>query len=170
MKKFIWVFVIIFLGAFLAAGTLWAQSFMPGKWTITMVTQIEGMDEEMAQAAELMKGMTPEQKAMMNQMMGGLDLQMDVGPEGMTTTFTQCLNEANPVPDLKETKGCEMTYESEGNETSFKAVCPESTVTGKVLYKETTMSGDIVSQQMVDGKQTTANIKMTGQYVGPCRE
>jgi len=170
MKKFVGVLVVIFAGTLIWAGGLWAEDFMAGEWTITMVTKIEGMEREMAQVAAMMETMPPEQKAMMDQMMGGLNIQMDVGREGMTTTFTQCLSEENPVPDLKETHGCEMTHTTEGNKTTFQAVCPTSTLAGEITYKKSTMNGVIATRQMIDGKETNATITMTGQYIGPCSE
>ena len=173
MKKCIWIFVVVCMVAFMGAGALWAQSFMPGRWTITMVTQIEGMEEQIAQAAVIMQSLSPEEKAMMGnmtRMIGGLDIEMDLSKDGMITTITECLTEKNPVPNLKEVSSCQMTQNTNGNTTNFEAVCPQGTVAGHINYKKSTMTGQMTSRQKVNGKDTNANITMTGHYVGPCKE
>jgi hypothetical protein len=169
MKKVLKSALIAISFCVFAAGAN-AQQFKEGKWTITMVTKMDGMEEEMAEAMAAMDDMSAEEKAMMQQMMGSMNMQMDVAGGAMTATVTQCMTQQEPVPALEgqEDKDCETEHSVTGSTVKFNVVCPDSAATGEMTYTENTMSGKISSQQMMDGQMTEATITMDGQYVGPC--
>jgi len=145
------------------AGIANAQNIKEGKWTMTMVTQMAGMEEEMAD-------MTEEDKAMMGQMMGamgskmGMDMKMGFGAGGMTTTVTQCMTKDDPVPESKQNKACKSTHSTKGNTVSFTTSCPDGDSTGKITYQNDSMKG-IINSHSAGGDAT---IEISGKYVGPC--
>lgn len=139
------------------AGSAQAQSIKEGKWAMTMVTKMAGMDEEMAGA---MADMSEEEKAMMQQMMGGMGVSM--GPEGMTSTITRCLTNAEPVPE--EDPGCKSAHSVKGNTVHFTSTCPDSQAKGEITYHNDSMNG-VIHSQSAEGEAT---IQISGKYVGPC--
>lgn len=173
MKKFTLSMIFVFAGMLVFAAGLKAQSFKEGKWTMTMVTTMEGaMGEEYKQAMAELENMPPEQKAMMQQMMGATNVQMNVGSEGITTTITQCLSGENPVPDMNEegNADCRVTHTTSGNTVNFKVTCKGNESTGKMTYDGDRMNGVIKSHQITDGQKTDVTIKVSGQYLGPCSD
>ena len=167
MKKIILIAVIVVASAVFAVGVR-AEGIKEGKWEFTMTTKMEGMGEEYDKAMKEMENMPPEQAAMMKQMMGNMNMQMDAGSQGITTTHTQCISNQNPVPSVDDTENCQQTHSIDGNAINFEVVCDKSSSTGHVTYNDETMEGQIQSHQMADGKDVNATIEITGQYVGPC--
>jgi hypothetical protein len=157
------------VGAILfAQGAASAADFKEGKWTLTTVIEVPGMADEMAQMQKEMEGMSPEEKAMMEKMMGGMGMKLgfDKGGKGMTTTITQCLTNDDPVPQSSEGKLCDETHEIKGNTVYFEAECSDSYSKGEVTYRNDKMSGNIQTKQNSTGEEI--NIKITGEYAGPC--
>ena len=165
MKKFILAMVVVSAGAVIFVGGLRAASIKEGKWSMTMTTKMAGMDQESAEAMKEMENMSPEDKAMMKQMMGGMNIHADGGGMGMTTTVTKCLTNQDPVPERDEDKDCQKTHSIDGDTVNFEVVCDDSKSTGQVTYKDDSMNGTINSQA-ADG--TGVTIEINGQYVGPC--
>ena len=169
MKKIILTAVMLFAGIVIFSAGANAQGIKEGKWSMTMVTKMEGaQSEEMAQAMKEMENMSAEDKAMMQQMMGGMNIQMGAGGAGMTTTITQCLTNENPVPENNTKENCRETHSMEGSTVKFEEVCDDSKSTGEVTYDNDSMQGMIKSEQTENGQVTNAAIELTGQYVGPC--
>ena len=104
----------------------------------------------------------PEEKAMMQQMMGGTGMNAN----GMTTTIAQCITNDNPVPETQE--NCRQTHTQSGNTVNFETVCADSTSTGQVTYDGNSMRGTVNSHATVAGRETNSTIEITGQYIGPC--
>ena len=170
MKKFILAMGVVSVGVVTFVIGLRAQGIKEGKWSMTMVTKMEGMEQDSAAAMKEMENMSPEDKAMMQQMMGNMNIKMNGNSAGITTTITKCVSNQNPVPDMNNSEGCKETHSMDGNTVSFEVVCKESTSTGQVTYKDDSMEGVVKSHQMVDGKETNATIEISGKYVGPCSE
>lgn len=170
MKKSILTIGVVLAGLVVSLVGVRAQGVKEGKWSMTMLTKTEGMSSDMNDAMKEMESMPPEQKAMMEQMMGQMNLQMNATAQGMTTTITQCISNANPVPEMNKNsdEDCEETHSMDGNTVSFKVVCRESDASGQMTYHDDSMQGLIQSRQMVDGRETNTTIEIRGKYLGPC--
>ncbi|MDP2653746.1 MAG: DUF3617 family protein [Candidatus Omnitrophota bacterium] len=168
MKKLILAMAVVAVGSLVFAAGLRAEGVREGKWSMTMVTTMGGMNQEATEAMESMENMSPDEKAMMEKMMGGMKLQAAGSAVGMTTTTTQCITNDNPVPDADATEDCQTTHTMDGNTVKFESVCKDSTSTGEITYQEDSMNGWIKSHQTVDGNETDVTIEISGQYVGPC--
>ena len=135
-----------------------------GKWSMSITTKVVGMDKQMAEAQEAMANMSAEEKAMVQQMTGGMGMQMGGG--GMTITTTKCLTNDDPVPSVNEDQDCESTHTVDGNNLTFEETCPDSHSTGEITYQNETMTGVVQSES----KGESATIEISGEYVGPCEE
>lgn len=165
------IFTAVVSLGFLFSAAANAAAIKDGQWSMTMVIRAEGMDEQMAEAQKQMESMSPEEKAMMGQMMGGMGMQMggqSGGGMGMTITNTQCITNDNPVPKGEDEEGCEKTHNFRGNTLHFETVCKDSHSKGKITYKNTSMKGTIETTKTVKGKAEAATIDISGEYVGPC--
>ena len=168
MKKIILTAGIIFAGVVMFAVGARAEGVKEGKWSMTMVTKMEGMGNEAAQAMKEMENMPPEDAAMMKQMMGKMNIQMDASSQGITTTVTQCVSNQNPVPEMNSKENCKETHSIDGSTVKFQTVCDDSDSSGQVTYKDDSMEGVVKSHQREDGKKMDATIEISGKYLGPC--
>ena len=164
---------MLVLGASLAvvvcAGTARAaQGIKEGQWSMTMTIQADGMGDEAAQAAKEMEKMSPEDRAMMQQMMGGMKMGGGAQGTGMTVQSSQCMTNDHPVPTQDEQKDCQETHSITGNAVHFDVVCKDSTSSGDVTYHNDSMTGHITSTRREHGRETTSTIDLHGQYEGPC--
>ena len=171
MKKSI--LVLLCCSAFIVFATaVRAEEIKEGKWSMTMVTKMEGMPPEAAQAMKEMENMPPEAMAMMKKMSGKMNFQMAGDAQGITTTVTQCVTNKNPVPDAKMPEKCQQTHTINGNTVNFQVSCNAKDTqidsTGQVTYKGDTMQGNIKSRQVINGKSMDAAIQINGKYLGPC--
>ncbi len=160
-------FAMYVMAAVFAIGAK-AEGVKAGEWSMTMETNVEGMSEEMNEAMKAMENMSAEEKAMMQEMMGNMNMQMGAGNQGITTTITQCVSSDNPVPAMENDEDCEETHTIDGNTVKFEMVCKSSKSTGAVTYNDDAMEGQIQSQQIENGKEVNATIELSGQYLGPC--
>lgn len=168
MKGTIFAAGVVTVGILMLAGGANAGGMKEGKWSMTTVIKMDGTDNEMTKAQKEMENMSPEDKAMMESMMGGMGMKMGVQGGGMSTTITKCLTNDNPVPETENQKNCKETHSVRGNTVHFETTCTNSHSTGEVTYKNDTMKGLIKSTQIEKGKETTSTIDISGQYVGPC--
>lgn len=168
MKNPILAAAIVFAGLAVSVSGAGAQGIKEGKWTMTMVTKMDGMGDEAAAAMKEMDNMSPEDKAMMQKMMGGMNVHMAGAGAGMSTSVTKCVTNENPAPDATAEEGCRQTHSISGNTVNFETVCTDSKSTGQMTYSGDSMTGHIKSHQTVDGQATDTTIEVTGQYVGPC--
>jgi hypothetical protein len=165
MKNFIVTAVAVVAAAFVVAGGAEAD-IKEGEWSMTTVIHMPGMDAEMAEAETAMAEMSEDERAMMEQMMGGM--KMGAGAGGMSTTITQCISNANPVPEASNEEDCESTHTVRGNTVNFETVCETSRSTGHVTYSNNNMSGNIQSVTTENGQEENVTIDISGEYLGPC--
>ena len=102
MKNFMLSAIILSAGLAVFTDGAQAQGIKEGQWSMSMTTQMEGMDDEAAEAMEAMKNMSPEEKAMMEQMMGSMGMAAMMGAGRMTTTLSTCITNDDPVPQAEE--------------------------------------------------------------------
>ena len=168
MKKFIFAMVVVSAGAVIFVSGLRAEGIKEGKWSMTTVIRMEGMDDQASEAMAEMEKMSPAEKAMMEKMMGGMGTKMGAQGGGMSMTRTQCITNDNPVPEAEDEEDCQQTHTMKGNTVNFEVTCDDSHSTGQVTYRNDSMKGSIKSTQTENGKETTSTIDISGQYVGPC--
>ena len=145
-----------------------AEGMKEGQWSMTMTIQADGMGEEGAKAMQEMEQMPPEQKAMMQQMMGRMKMGVAAQGMGMAITSSQCMTNAHPVPQRDDEKDCQETHAIKGNAVHFDVVCDDSRSSGEVTYDNDSMTGHIKSTRREHGRETTSTIGIRGQYEGPC--
>jgi hypothetical protein len=156
------------VGVFFFAGMAHAANIKEGKWSMTTTMHMDGMDNQMAQAQKEMESMSPEDKAMMEQMMGGMGMKMGGPAGGITTTTTQCITNDNPVPEASSEDNCTETHNIKGNTVNFDVHCDTSRSTGKVTYNNESMKGTIDASQTENGQERKMKIDINGKYMGPC--
>lgn len=157
--------VMMVFGILICSGTAMA-AIQEGEWSMTTVVKVGG--EEAAQAMKEMENMSPEDKAMMQQMMGGnMNMGAMMGGAGISSTIKQCLTNENPVPQANE-EDCQTTHTMNGNTLHFESVCPSGRSTGDVTYNNNSMTGTIKSTQTEKGQTHDVTIDISGEYVGPC--
>jgi hypothetical protein len=169
MKKFFGAVLMCFALAVIFTGRASADGIKEGKWTMTMVTKMEGLSPEAAAAMKQMENMPPEAAAMMQKM----NVHIGAGAGGgISTTVTQCITNQNPVPKSKRTEDCQETHDRSGNTVNFHMTCNKQDMqmesTGHVTYSGDSMEGQIKSHQVAQGRNMDATIDITGQYLGPC--
>ena len=168
MKGTIFTAGVATVGILILASGANASAIKEGKWSMTTTIKMDGMGDEMDKAQTEMENMSPEDKAMMENMMGGMGMKMGAQGGGMSTTITQCLTNDNPVPDANNQEDCEQTHSINGNTVNFEVVCETSRSTGQVTYNNDNMQGSITSTSTENGHETTSTIDISGEYVGPC--
>ncbi len=167
MKSVIFT-AVVSLGVLFSAGAD-AAAIKDGQWSMTTNIRVEGMDDQMAEAQKEMENMSEEDRAMMENMMGGMGMKMGgPGGMGMSVTSKQCITNDNPVPKSAEDEDCEDTHSFRGNTLHFESVCKDSRSTGTITYRNTSMNGTIETVKIVQGKEEKATIDISGKYVGPC--
>lgn len=167
MKKII-LTAIMSMGVLFYGLDAMAAAIKEGEWSMTTTIHMDGMDEQAAEAMQEMENMSPEEKAMMERMMGGMKMGPGANGMGMSTTVSQCLTNDNPVPEAPGQEDCTQTHSVDGNTVSFETICPDSHSTGQVTYSNKSMNGTIQSTTMEDGVEKTMTIDINGEYVGPC--
>ncbi len=155
--------VIAVLGVFVLGTSDARAEVREGKWTMSTVIKATGMEE----AAAEMQNMAPEDKAMMQKMMGNMNVNMGAGGGGMQTTITRCLTNDSPVPQMNGQEDCQTKHSITGNTVHFETVCKDSTSTGDITYQQDSMRGTIQSHATAPGEHD-ATIEISGQYLGPC--
>jgi len=166
MKSAVVVAGVALVGMLVCVSGAQAAGIKEGQWSMTMTIQADGMGQEAAAAMKEMDNMPPEQKAMMQQMMG--KMHMGASGQGMTISASQCITNAHPVPQREEQKGCHETHAIKGNTVHFDVVCADSTSSGNVTYDNDAMNGRMTSTHTEHGRQMTSTIDVRGHYEGPC--
>ncbi|OGX30659.1 MAG: hypothetical protein A2787_05800 [Omnitrophica WOR_2 bacterium RIFCSPHIGHO2_01_FULL_48_9] len=170
MKKIIFVAGVLSIGILFFTSAAGAAAIKEGQWSMTTVIRMEGMDDKAAEAMKEMENMSPEEKAMMESMMGGMGMKMGVQGGGISTTMTQCITNDDPVPEADNKENCKQTHTVKGNTVNFEVVCDNSRSTGSVTYKNDSMQGTIQSTQVEKGQEKKVTLDISGEYVGPCTE
>lgn len=132
MKKTIFATAVVSVGILFFTTGAKAGNIKEGKWSMTTVIHMDGADDQMAEAQEEMDNMSPEDKAMMQKMMGGMEMKTGGKGGGMGITSTQCLTNDNPVPEASNEDNCEQTHKIKGNTVHFEITCADSHSTGDV--------------------------------------
>ena len=166
MKNALWLMVAA-VGTVIFAISVSAAGIKEGTWSMSMTIQAGGVGDEAAQAKKEMDKMSPEDRAMMQQMMGNMGMGMS--GQGMTMNTSQCMTNDNPVPRRDDEKDCQETHSITGNSVHFDVVCKDSTSSGEVTYHNDSMTGHITSTRREHGRETTSTIDLHGQYEGPCQ-
>jgi Protein of unknown function (DUF3617) len=167
--------ISIILGLFLvciSVSPAKADGFKAGKWSMTMVTHMDSMSPEMAQAMQQMQNMPPQVQAMMQ----AHHVQMGANGQDMAITVTNCLTDQNPVPkyknDAKMNSYCQQTHDFQGNTVHFHMNCNHSNFqmdsSGSMTYEGDSVHGHIKSHEVEDGQPMDSSITITGQYLGAC--
>ncbi len=143
-----------------------AQGIKEGRWSMSMTVQADGMGDEASKAMKEMENMPPGQRAMMQKMMGGMNI--GVSGQGMTMKSSQCITNDKPVPKRDDQSNCQETHSTKGNTVSFEMVCPDSKSNGLVTYQNDSMKGTIKTTKTEHGKPTNVTVDISGQYEGPC--
>ena len=167
--------ILIILGLFLMCISIVpakAEDFKEGKWSMTMVTHMDNMPPEMAEAMQQMQNLPPQVQAMMK----ARNVQMSGNGQDMTITVTHCLTRQNPVPhytkDSKMDSYCQQTHDIQGNTVNFHTTCNHDDFqmdsTGSMTYTGDSMQGHIKTHQVAGGKPMDSTINITGQYLGTC--
>jgi hypothetical protein len=169
MKKFVLALAVCGVLAFAFNVRADADGIKEGKWTMTMVTKMDGLSPEAADAMKQMQNLPPEAAAMMQRM------NVHVGAAdggGISTTVTQCITNQNPVPKSKMAEDCQETHDKSGDTINFHMTCnkPDFQMdsTGHVTYTGSSMEGQIKSHQVAQGRDMNSTIDISGQYLGPC--
>lgn len=172
MKNVMRILSVVVLSAGLMAVTAHAADtgIQAGKWQVTTVTKVKGMDEEFKAAKEQMEKMPPAEKAKMDKMMGTMGVHMDNAANALTTTATQCMSSKDPVPNISINQKCHVTHKKDGNTVHFKVTCPDSDATGTVHYQGKMMKGTVHSKQIVKDKVAEVTMQLSGKYLGPCTQ
>lgn len=96
-----------------------------------------------------------------------------MGPNGMLSTFTQCVSKGDWIPrEQKGAEQCKVTrQEQSGNTMKWETVCttPQGQVTGQgvATYQDTSMQATMkMSATGREGFAMTTRIK--GRYLGAC--
>ena len=143
----------LMIPSFIFVSAAKADGFKEGQWKMTMVTHMDNMSPEMAQAMQQMQNMPPEAQAMMK----ARGISMGANGQGMTMTITQCMTKENPVPKHShETEDhCKTTHEMDGNTVKFSSTCDFNDMkmdsSGEMTYTGDTMQGHIKSHQVRGG-------------------
>lgn len=170
MKRSMMTAGVISAGILLLTSAAMAADIKEGEWTMTMVFQTEGMDEQMAEAQKEMENMSEEERAMMQNMMGNMGINMGAEGGGMSLTMNQCLTNDNPVPEASDEEDCQTTHSIDGNTVTFETICEDSHSTGELTYTRQSMQGTINTVTTKNGTEEHSTININGEYVGPCNE
>jgi hypothetical protein len=149
-----------------------ADDFKEGKWTMTMVTHMDRMSPEMAQAMQQMQNLPPQVQAMMQ----SHHVQMGANGQDMTITVTHCVTKQNPIPkytkNAKMDNYCQQSHDIQGNTVNFHVTCDHNDFqmesTGTMTYSGDSMQGHIKNHQVEHGQSMDSTISVTGQYQGAC--
>ncbi len=158
---------IVGLGVFVLGALDARAEVREGKWTLTTVIKAAGMEDAAAEPQAAMQNMSTEDKAMMQKMMGNMNLSMGAGGGGMQTSITRCLTNDSPVPQMQGQEDCQTKHSMAGNTVHFETVCKDSTSTGDITYAQDSMRGTIQSHATAPGGND-ATMEISGQYLGAC--
>ena len=100
------------------------------------------------------------------------ETSMTMGAMSMPTQAaksTYCLTREDPVPATEKDKECKIVKQLiTGNKVSWRMECKKGEGEGEISYHGTTYSGFFKMKVVEDGQTMTMNMKLAGQYLGPC--
>ncbi len=194
MKKFVLQTAILLMTGvvFITLTAIAEESLKEGKWEMTMVSKMDNLPPELANAMNQLQGQldyhngkmtatTPFSSSPVNLPIpknnpaaaAQADYHMVTNNQGMTITSTSCVTNNNPIPDTKTPPGCAPPeIQRNGNTIDYHGVCHnknfEVDSTGHITYTGNTMQGLIKTRQTVQGRNMDSTIQITGKYIGPC--
>jgi hypothetical protein len=153
------------------AGAQAQQGMSPGLWETTTTMKNAAMSDAMAKMQEKMAAMTPEQRAMVQQMMASRGVGMGGGGNAITAKNCVAKDQAarGGVP---QTDGrCQNTEVSRsGSTVKYSFACTGDhpmTGTGEfTMDSPTAYTMHSVSDTMVDGKPQHMEMDIAGKWVG----
>lgn len=162
---------VLLLCAGLAVGAVQAQALKPGLWEFAQKTQLPPERQaQMAQAQKAMEAMSPEQRKMMERMMGSTGAS--IGIAGNVITVKACITKEQAERNFTPTGvqgNCTHDSQRTGNviKTRFSCTDPagdgESTVT---LKGDTAFSNQVRLNRTVNGRAETMTINGDGRWLG----
>lgn len=147
------------------------QGMSPGLWEVTTNIKNAAMGDAMARMQQQMAAMTPEQRAMMQQMMASRG--MSVNPAGNAITAKNCVAKDQAarggVPQTDS--HCTNTETSRsGSTVKYAFTCTgEHPMTGTgefTMSSPTAYTMHSVSDSMVDGKPQHVEMDIAGKWLG----
>ncbi|MBV8036697.1 DUF3617 domain-containing protein [Roseateles sp.] len=153
------------------AGLAHAQAMKPGLWELKQTPQLDPERQaQMAQAQKAMESMSPEQRKMMESMMGQHGVSM--GFSGGAITIKACITkeqaERNMTP-TGERGNCTHNSQRSGNVIKTRFVCTDPVGEGESTV--TLKGGDGFSNQVRitrqrNGKTETTTMSGEGRWLG----
>jgi hypothetical protein len=160
--------------ALLSAGTVataLAQGMSPGLWEVTTHLKNGAMNAEMAKMQEKLAAMSPEQRAMVQQMMASRGVNMN--PAANSITAKNCIAQDQAARSgLPQTDShCQNTETARsGSTVKYAFTCTGDhpmTGTGEfTMSSPTAYAMHAVSDSMVEGKPQHVEMDIAGKWLG----
>lgn len=161
----------------MGASTAHAQSTKPGLWEIN--NKMAGhaqMDSAMAQAQKQMAALPPDQRKMMEAMMGKQGISMPTASAGggmaMKICITPEMAARNDMPNQQEGDCTTSITSRTGNSMKAKFVCTHPPTTGEGTYTfsgDTAYTVDMKINTTQNGKPETMTLQGGGKWLsGSC--
>jgi hypothetical protein len=161
----------LLLCAGLATGSALAQTIKPGLWEFTQASQLPPERQaQMAKAQKAMENMSPEQRKMMEGLMG--QHGVSVGLSGGVVTVKACITKEQAERNLAtvgQQGKCTQDSQRTGNVIKTHFVCSESATEGDstvTLKGDSAFSNQLRITRQANGKPETTTIAGEGRWLG----
>lgn len=147
-----------------------AQTMKPGLWEFKQTPQLDpARQAQMAQAQKALDGMTPEQRAMIDQMMAknGVNVSMAGGVVTVKACITKEQAERNQLPAPQQ-GNCTQESERSGNiiQTHFVCTNPASEGDATVTLRGNhSFTNDVTVRTQRQGQTETTKISGEGRWL-----
>lgn len=168
--KLVCVLAALAAGAFTTGAS--AQNLKPGLWEVTNKMQSSSgeLEKARAQMQQQLAGMPPEQRKMMEEMMGKQGVKMGPGGPGamsVKTCLTKDMVERNDVP--AQHGDCKTTSQQRtGNTIKMAFTCTNPPSSGEGQYtivNPEAYTMKMVVRSTVQGKSETMNMDASGKWL-----
>ncbi len=155
------------------SASAWSQKLAPGLWeqSMTMKSASGQIEQQMSQMQREMAKLPPDQRKMMEQMMGSRGVGMGAGP-GQPTTVRVCVTPEQAARDeLPQHDGrCKQTtLERSGNKLRFRFACsgePPTSGEGEYTFESSKAhSGNVVINTAVQGRPERMEMQTRGRWL-----
>lgn len=155
------------------SASAWSQKLAPGLWeqSMTMKSASGQIEQQMSQMQREMAKLPPDQRKMMEQMMGSRGVGMGAGP-GQPTTVRVCVTPEQAARDeLPQHDGrCKQTaMERSGNKLRFRFACsgePPTSGEGEYTFESSKAhSGNVVINTAVQGRPERMEMQTRGRWL-----
>ncbi len=150
-----------------------AQSTKAGLWEMT--NKMSGnaqMDSAMAQAQKQMAELPPDQRKMMEEMMGKQGINLPTMGTGGAMVMKICITPEmaarSELPNQQEGDCTNTIISKSGNSMKVKFVCTEPPMTGEGTYTftgDTAYTADMKMTTMQSGKPESMTVKGSGKWL-----